>query len=563
MALSGNLAFEIYYIELWHIISVLLIITVNFYIYLNARKNSLLYSYLIVEALLLIWMVSKIFKTVSPNPDIRWLFIVTQYFGNCFLGSAFFTFAYNYAKGKLPSKKVIILTSIPSLFFFISMATNPWHMLFYSYYDYSRDSFGPLFYLNQVYTYSLLLVGIILSGRQLFIDLHYKRMQAIIISLAVLIPLLVNIFYIMKFFKLLFGFRPLFDITPITCNISLLLFVVGTFKYRFFDIRVIAWRKVLNQIPEGIILFNKDRIITDINHIAANTPEIEEIQKTLSKYFSQDKTTDFIYTTTTGKHFNASLIPLTRKHNKDGYILRFIDDTAYQQTLQTLSYKNQVLKNLNGILSTKASTKQALAVYKTRNFIGGEVHDVLGHSIILALSVLEVSKISLKNDISAAKDKLDQAISIIKNGQYQMENTLIHSSSTSVTSKSNLITEIKRLVHETSLTGQSINLTIQGDSCEVPAHISEAVFRLCREAITNAIRHGNAENIAIIFRFYRAKLDIYIIDNGTGCSKIKIGYGLTCMEERIVKGLGGVLNYGSLEGGFTVGASIPVPLALV
>ena len=560
MLLPQTLAFEIYYIELWHIFSILFIIIINFYIYLNARKSSLLYSYLIVEGLLFIWLLSKIFKTVSPTSDIRWFFIVTQYFGNCFLGSSFFTFAHIYAKGKLPGKKLIILTHLTSLFFFLAVCTNPWHMLFYSYYDYYRDSFGPLFYLNQFYTYSIMLVGLYLCAKQFFWEFHHKRIQALILSFAVVIPFLVNIFYIFKLFKLIFGFRPLFDITPITCNISLILFVIGTFKYSFFDIITIAWRKVFNQIPEGVILFNNDLAITDINFTSETTFETSELIKATLDKATLDDSFEFMYTSSTGKHFKISWTPFYRKYRNKGHILRFIDDTSYQKTLQTLSDKNQALMNFNEILSIQARTKQTLSIYKTRNFMGREIHDVLGHSIVLTLSILEVAKLSLKNDFMTATEKFSQAIWVMKNATHQMDNTLLNPFKTNVSTMNNLILEIKKLVHETSLLGQTIHLTIQvnDNSNEIPKPIGESVFRLCQEAITNAIRHGKAEKIDIILRFYSLQLEIYIIDNGLGCSKIKKGYGLIGMEERIVEDLGGELNYGSLEGGFTVKATVPL-----
>lgn len=558
MNLTESLAFEIYYIELWHIFSVLFIVITNFYIYLNARKNSLLYTYLAVEALLFIWLISKIFKTVSPNPDIRWFFIVIQYFGNCFLGSAFFAFAYNYSKGILPGKKVLILTAIPSLFFFLCMATNPLHMQFYSYYDFYRDSFGPLFYIHQAYSYSLMLIGIYFCAKQFFFEFHHKRMQAAVISIAVLIPVLVNVFYVLKLFKPLFGFRPLFDVTPITCNLSLILFAIATFRFRFFDISVIAWRKVFNRIPEGILLLNEKRILTDMNRAAATTIEANEIIQTIFKNTNVDKPLEFLHVASTDKQFRVLWTYPARKNKSKGYMLRFIDDTVYQQALQALSDKNQVLVQIHQLLSEKACAKQALAAYRTRNFIGREVHDILGHSIILALSVLEVARICLKNDFAMTKDKLAQAIEVISNAKEQMDKGLLVSSGNAVLQKNSLMTELKKLIHSTNLTGQNVNLTIQGNSKELPSHINEAVFRLCQEAITNAIRHGKAEKVDIILRLLNTQLEIYIFDNGIGCSEIKKGFGLSGMEERIVADLKGILHFGSLDSGFTIRAVVPL-----
>ena len=67
---------------------------------------------------------------------------------------------------------------------------------------------------------------------------------------------------------------------------------------------------------------------------------------------------------------------------------------------------------------------------------------------------------------------------------------------------------------------------------------------ICREVLTNAIRHGKAENISIILRAVDGVYRISIIDDGCGCKKINKGFGLLGIEERINK-LNGRLLFGS------------------
>jgi signal transduction histidine kinase len=438
------------------------------------------------------------------------------------------------------------------------MATNPFHMLFYSYYDFYRDDFGPLFYVQQTYSYGLLLIGIAYCSKQFLLEYHHKRIQAVVISTAVLIPLIVNVFYILGLYKLLFGFRPLFDITPIACNLSLVLFAVAAFRFRFLDTAAIAWRTVFNQIPEGVLLMNKRKAVTDMNRTARMTPETEEITQAALQHAEADSPLDFLHITSSNKYFRVQWSAPSGNSRRKGYMLRFIDETSYQQALLSLSEKNQALARINHMLSKRADAKQALTVYKIRNHIGREVHDILGHSIVLALSVLEVARISLKEDLILARDKLDQAISIIRNAEKQMDHSLLHHWNETLPKSKGLLFELDKMVNEIRKTGQTISLTVQGASEELPANISEAVLRLCQEAVTNAIRHGRAEKIDIILRLFIDHLEIYIMDNGIGCSVIKQGFGLSGMEERIVNNLKGILNFGSLEGGFSVRAEIPL-----
>ncbi|MDE7403876.1 MAG: sensor histidine kinase, partial [Lachnospiraceae bacterium] len=77
-----------------------------------------------------------------------------------------------------------------------------------------------------------------------------------------------------------------------------------------------------------------------------------------------------------------------------------------------------------------------------------------------------------------------------------------------------------------------------------------------QESITNAIRHGKASKIGIAITMEYNIINIWIKDNGIGCTHIEKGFGLHHMEERL-----GMLH-GSLkcfvDNGFVLEASIPI-----
>lgn len=84
----------------------------------------------------------------------------------------------------------------------------------------------------------------------------------------------------------------------------------------------------------------------------------------------------------------------------------------------------------------------------------------------------------------------------------------------------------------------------------------DVIYRIVQESITNAIRHGKAEQIRVrIDREYNM-LKIYIKDNGIGCADVQKGFGLHHMEERLDM-LKGTLTYHG-EDGFVVDAQIPI-----
>jgi signal transduction histidine kinase len=100
--------------------------------------------------------------------------------------------------------------------------------------------------------------------------------------------------------------------------------------------------------------------------------------------------------------------------------------------------------------------------------------------------------------------------------------------------------------------GIGMEITLQGEPFELTSIQIENIYKICREAVTNAIRHGNADLINIIFRFSTNRFSMYIIDNGGGCITFKKGMGLSGIEERAEE-IGGTVSYNSYIGeGFSI-----------
>lgn len=266
MPVSEKLAYEIFVIEFWHIASLLLSLGVNYYIYLKARKTPVLFAYLLTQVMLAIWMISKICKTVSPTIELRWVFIVTQYFGVSFLGSVLLLFAILYAKGKMPKLWQIVLWTLPALASFLIVATNPLHHLFYSSFTFYKDTFGPLFYVTMAVSYGYIVLSIIMLSKGFVTMFGTLRTRANLFVAGIMLPLLVNVFYALGLFRSLFDYRPLFDYTPIATDISLFTFALAALRYRFVDILPATQTQVLDATNDAIALHSKNGVILYANH---------------------------------------------------------------------------------------------------------------------------------------------------------------------------------------------------------------------------------------------------------------------------------------------------------
>ena len=89
--------------------------------------------------------------------------------------------------------------------------------------------------------------------------------------------------------------------------------------------------------------------------------------------------------------------------------------------------------------------------------------------------------------------------------------------------------------------------------------IDEALGRFVQEAITNAIKHGNADEITISFWRAPEGLTVSVRDNGSGVTGKRPsheGIGITGMRERFGE-LGGAVEMGNAYGGFRISAFVP------
>jgi hypothetical protein len=92
-------------IVLWNFFAIIVNIITFIVIYMKANHNASLKAFFVVQFSMIVWLVGKIFKTVSPTVELRWFFVAFYYFGVILLGASFLDFAYIYYKGR-PIKKL-------------------------------------------------------------------------------------------------------------------------------------------------------------------------------------------------------------------------------------------------------------------------------------------------------------------------------------------------------------------------------------------------------------------------------------------------------------------------
>lgn len=217
-----------------------------------------------------------------------------------------------------------------------------------------------------------------------------------------------------------------------------------------------------------------------------------------------------------------------------------------QERTKQLESLNKELLAKNEELEKQAAVVEELAAVKERNRIANEVHDTLGHTMTAIKVLLDLSLVKLAGqDLEEAKKSITNARKFVKEGMAELRRSLLGLSASGVKADS-VVNTIKSLIPRFEALGVQIDLDAGGpgiDRKEGRELLTE-IYGICREVLTNAIRHGKAENISIILRAVDGVYRISIIDDGCGCKKINKGFGLLGIEERINK-LNGRLLFGS------------------
>lgn len=229
-----------------------------------------------------------------------------------------------------------------------------------------------------------------------------------------------------------------------------------------------------------------------------------------------------------------------------------------------LAAMNQELSGLNRQLEKYAATAEELAVVKERNRVAKEVHDTLGHTLTLLIMLMKISKIKCDQNLEETKKKLTEAIQIAQNGLQGLRSSVL-GLLPEFFDNGNMIAGLEKLFQSVSNSGLQIDFSVDGQEIyrkiyhlNITLQLSEVIFKICQEAITNSIRHGNATKVTIFLQFSMDTVKLFIVDDGFGSKKIRKGFGLAGMEER-VSALNGTIAYGSSgEKGFNIHVEIPL-----
>ncbi len=203
-------------------------------------------------------------------------------------------------------------------------------------------------------------------------------------------------------------------------------------------------------------------------------------------------------------------------------------------------------------------------VLAERTRIARDLHDTLAQSISGVVLQLDAAQLSFRNKPDESQHHLLRASELARDGLLQARRAVWQLRDPTLQRDF-----AKALVDMAQQLSVDSNIPIQvittGDPVRLTNESEEQLLRISQEAITNALKHAEAQRILVELKFASDLVQLSIEDNGRGfdvsSSSTSAGshFGLAGIGER-VKQLKGTLSIDSKPGkGTTIRVSVALP----
>jgi signal transduction histidine kinase len=207
-------------------------------------------------------------------------------------------------------------------------------------------------------------------------------------------------------------------------------------------------------------------------------------------------------------------------------------------------------------------TAARIAVAEERARIARELHDIVAHAV--SVMVLQVGAVRHKlpdelADESGALRGVEQAGRTALAEMRRLLSAMRRDGDDLELAPQPGLGGVGALVAEIGRAGLPVTLHVEGEAAPLPRAIDLSAYRIVQEGLTNALKHARAHRADVTLRYAPDELQIEVRDDGTGGGASNgPGYGLVGVGER-VKIYGGTMTAGAApDGGFVLGARLPL-----
>jgi PAS domain S-box-containing protein len=306
-----------------------------------------------------LWTVTYSIHWLTANASARQFWLNATYVGVVFLPVAFLAFALDYTgHGRWLTRRTLAALCVIPVMTLLVLFTDDGNGLFYGGQRTAGRIFsgGPLFWLNIVYVYSLILIALAWLLRAYRHAPRLQRRQIGTIVAGALAPLFANLIIFAGF-----SLFPDLDLTPLAFTVTGVFCAVGLFRFGMFDLAPIARGVLIEHMPDGMLVLDPHQRIVDVNPAACRLLDRNEAQligQPLPQVIAQwpqlaEPSAPIELVLSAGSVIEARLSVLTdRDGQQRGAVILLHDITARKSA-------EQALQQLNADLETQVLVRTA------------------------------------------------------------------------------------------------------------------------------------------------------------------------------------------------------------
>ena len=191
------------------------------------------------------------------------------------------------------------------------------------------------------------------------------------------------------------------------------------------------------------------------------------------------------------------------------------------------------------------------AYEKERRHLAQDLHDEIGHDLIVLKLYTEVIALDLKKgDVSQLQRKLKESVALIQHALKSVRH-LTFDLGPAVWNEQGFVPAVRLYARQfAKRTGIKVRLEAARMRAKLPARCETALYKVLQGALSNVVAHADAHSVKITLASGRDSVAMKIEDDGRGFNvEGKLGvprqsYGLRAMRER-VELLGGAIHFAS------------------
>ena len=412
-------------------------------------------------------------------------------------------------------------------------------------------SHGPAFWAHTVYSYALLLSGVILVGGRIFRDTSLYRRQAVALSVAALAPGGANVLYTAGLTSV--------DSTPLAFVVSVAAIGWGLVRSRLFDLLPVAHDAAFNAFTGALLVLDDRQRLVDFNPAAVKVlgdgianglgASVSELLPEAFA-FAWDGTSE-VHDLTFSQNgdpraYSVSLAPLTKSGNRPAGWLLVVDDI----TERVRSEESRIAKAEAAARELELRRSRARIVESgetLRREIAHRLHSSVQTKLVVLLH--RIDRLAglqplPESDSSEALNEIRRSLALLIDGEVDSLSKQLYPAILRrglIPAIESLGDELHPAINVVLKVDRDLTARERADNRLIREDVRLAAYRIAENALSNVLKHAQTNRATLDLELGPGEeLRLTVTDEGRG-------FDPNGASER--QGLGMMQDYADLTGG--------------